>query len=49
MQAIKNFDFVVYGANRNLLVDVKGRMFGKANAGPSLPLGKKGFYKIGNL
>jgi hypothetical protein len=28
LEAIKSFDFVVYGAGRNLLVDVKGRMFG---------------------
>ncbi len=32
MTAIKSFDFVVYGANRNLLVDVKGRMFGRAQS-----------------
>jgi hypothetical protein len=30
--AIKSFDFVVYAEDRNLLVDVKGRMFGSANA-----------------
>ena len=30
MPAIKSFDFVVYGQDRNLLVDVKGRMFGSA-------------------
>jgi hypothetical protein len=28
--SIKSFDFVVYGHERNLLVDVKGRMFGSA-------------------
>lgn len=38
--AIKSFDFVVYGANRNLLVDVKGRMFGRAGA--SAPRGGVG-------
>jgi len=26
--SLKSFDFVVYGAGRNLLVDVKGRMYG---------------------
>src|SRR5690606_39932850 len=26
--ALKSFDFVVYATGRNLLVDVKGRMFG---------------------
>lgn len=30
--AIKSFDFVVYAQDRNLLVDVKGRMFGSAKA-----------------
>ncbi len=30
--AIKSFDFVVYAEDRNLLIDVKGRMFGSANA-----------------
>ncbi|TVQ52607.1 MAG: hypothetical protein EA377_09805 [Phycisphaerales bacterium] len=34
--ALKSFDFVVYGAGRNLLVDVKGRMFGSANATSSV-------------
>jgi hypothetical protein len=29
--ALKSFDFVVYGPERNLLVDVKGRMFGRAD------------------
>jgi hypothetical protein len=29
--ALKSFDFVVYTPQRNLLVDVKGRMFGTAN------------------
>lgn len=33
--ALKSFDFVVYAPQRNLLVDVKGRMFGTAN--PSTP------------
>jgi hypothetical protein len=28
LDSIKSFDFVVYTAERNLLVDVKGRMFG---------------------
>jgi hypothetical protein len=28
MRSIKSFDFVVYGTKRNLLVDVKGRMYG---------------------
>jgi len=33
--ALKSFDFVVYAPNRNLLVDVKGRMFGStASANP---------------
>ena len=33
--ALKSFDFVVYAPNRNLLVDVKGRMFGsQASANP---------------
>ncbi len=31
MAAIKSFDFVVYTPARNLLVDVKGRMFGDAS------------------
>ena len=30
LDAIKSFDFVVYGRHCNLLVDVKGRMFGTA-------------------
>src|SRR4051812_37317929 len=30
--ALKSFDFVVYAPERNLLVDVKGRMFGSAAA-----------------
>ena len=30
--AIKSFDFVVYAEDRNLLVDVKGRMFGSTRA-----------------
>jgi len=30
---IKSFDFVVYGAGRSLLVDVKGRMFGSGRGG----------------
>jgi len=29
---IKSFDFVVYAEDRNLLIDVKGRMFGSATA-----------------
>ncbi|MCH8164060.1 MAG: HYExAFE family protein [Planctomycetes bacterium] len=29
-KAIKSFDFVVYAPGRNLLVDVKGRMYGSA-------------------
>lgn len=29
--SLKSFDFVVYAANRNLLIDVKGRMFGSAS------------------
>jgi hypothetical protein len=33
---LKSFDFVVYAADRNLLVDVKGRMFGSASAKTSL-------------
>lgn len=33
--ALKSFDFVVYAPQRNLLVDVKGRMFGsQASANP---------------
>jgi hypothetical protein len=28
LASLKSFDFVVYGAERNLLVDVKGRMYG---------------------
>ncbi len=31
--SIKSFDFVVYTAGRNLLVDVKGRMYGSASGG----------------
>lgn len=27
-RALKSFDFVVYGPDRNLLIDVKGRMYG---------------------
>ncbi|UCD74686.1 MAG: HYExAFE family protein [Phycisphaerales bacterium] len=34
--AIKSFDFVVYAESRNLLVDVKGRMFGSAAGRSSL-------------
>ena len=34
--AIKSFDFVVYAEARNLLVDVKGRMFGSASSRSSL-------------
>jgi hypothetical protein len=30
--ALKSFDFVVYAPNRNMLVDVKGRMFGTAKS-----------------
>jgi hypothetical protein len=30
--SLKSFDFVVYAPQRNLLVDVKGRMFGKAHS-----------------
>ena len=30
--SLKSFDFVVYAPQRNLLVDVKGRMFGKADS-----------------
>ncbi len=33
--ALKSFDFVVYGEERSLLVDVKGRMFGTANGPPT--------------
>lgn len=33
---LKSFDFVVYAADRNLLVDVKGRMFGSVTAKTSL-------------
>lgn len=33
---LKSFDFVVYAADRNLLVDVKGRMFGTTAAKSSL-------------
>lgn len=34
-KSLKSFDFVVYTPNRNLLVDVKGRMFGStASANP---------------
>jgi len=32
LPALKSFDFVVYTPQRNLLVDVKGRMFGAAAA-----------------
>lgn len=35
-RSIKSFDFVVYAPGRNLLVDVKGRMFGSAKARTSL-------------
>src|SRR5688572_27565528 len=35
VEALKSFDFVVYAPERNLLVDVKGRMFGsQASANP---------------
>lgn len=34
--AVKSFDFVVYAEGRNLLVDVKGRMFGSATSQSSL-------------
>jgi hypothetical protein len=30
--SIKSFDFVVYAPRRNLLIDVKGRMFGRARS-----------------
>lgn len=29
-RALKSFDFVVYGTDRNLLIDVKGRMYGNS-------------------
>jgi hypothetical protein len=35
-RSLKSFDFVVYGPERNLLVDVKGRMFGSRAAPSSL-------------
>ena len=35
MRSIKSFDFVVYGSQRNLLVDVKGRMYGGARSSGS--------------
>lgn len=31
-RSLKSFDFVVYAPDRNLLVDVKGRMFGSAKS-----------------
>jgi hypothetical protein len=31
-RSLKSFDFVVYGSDRNLLIDVKGRMFGSRAA-----------------
>lgn len=33
---LKSFDFVVYAPDRNLLIDVKGRLFGSASAKTSL-------------
>lgn len=30
--SLKSFDFVVYGPGRNMLIDVKGRMFGSKSA-----------------
>jgi hypothetical protein len=32
--SLKSFDFVVYTPQRNLLIDVKGRMFGRGSAKP---------------
>src|SRR5262245_33635932 len=32
--SLKSFDFVVYAPQRNLLIDVKGRMFGRGRAKP---------------
>lgn len=34
-QSLKSFDFVVYGEEGNLLVDVKGRMYGSASRSTS--------------
>jgi len=34
--ALKSFDFVVYAPGRNMLIDVKGRMFGEARGDRSL-------------
>jgi len=36
LPSIKSFDFVVYGPHGNLLIDVKGRMFGSGNTEASL-------------
>ncbi len=35
-RSLKSFDFVVYAADRNLLIDVKGRMFGRTGRDTSL-------------
>lgn len=34
--SIKSFDFVVYGPDRNMLIDVKGRMFGSKAAASTI-------------